>query len=728
MLDGMKGIIRYVSAMAWFTFVSIFLLILCLSVSALDQVETDIEFEFLDGTNLDIDVTVDVYSVTLPANGVTYTQNDIQSLSNGNPEMMGAIKISVKGLVLDQLQASFPNSDIISIQELPIFSSGVFTDTYRLSFLPSFFSLNESVDVDDFVNGFLDCGAYVNYSFTLKSYAGWNQSYSFTILGPIGYKRTNGNVQQNKINWVLKTAGKPSEKNAQLTILETNPTTSFSQNESLHVEFFLNFTNSKNPVLIIRLQGFSIEINSYEILPDFLSNIHAIPADAIRLTILQNLTSWESVKNQTFDPTYELIKPILENSSFNQTIIRQFSWVNTTLDLASEPYNISSMDNLPAITANYQDESITFTICNISSRVVFGLINAGATLNISAKDVIIGDNLDHIPFPYNGTILFPEHVFLNEQNQYTWDAATPIKGSFSSTSNPEYTEKNMTTTYEIELKNTDLNLLSFFTGRTEVTMGLHLKEIQKRNITEIPFQFILPKKIQLSFLNSDAFRVCTEENVFSESQIQEFTIYQKSIFQSRSKMLFPLIKGNAQFDQSSFEKSLQWDGNISSMKEDNPIIISSSMQTAFPLAFEFSIIPPSLSIQTLNLSFSGITDQDVTYSMVFPKGVYIDVNDSLNRAIVKRTPDGNMFFSVSFSASEGGKIDSVLLTMKPSGLYILGIFIPCIISILITIILFVLVFIIRKKRRTIPPSQNDVSSNDYQQEDYYIPPPPSKRK
>ena len=729
MFDGMVGNIRYLSVMVGFLFACFVVLILCLSVSATDQVQTEVVFDIIDGTHMAIEVDVDVYSITLPANGITYTRSEIQSLSVSNPEMMGAIKISVKGLALSQLKESFPESLIVSLDELPTYDSGIFSDSYRLSYLPSFFSLNESVDIDSYVNGFMDCGAYINYTFTLKSYAGWNQSFTFILPPSIDYKQTNGEVQQNQITWIVKTGGIPAEKNAQITLLSTNPTTSFSENESLHVQFFVDFKHPEVPVLLTQLQGYLISIAQYEMIPDFISNLKSIPADAIRLSVLQNMTSWTTIKNQTFNPAFYQIKSMLENSSLNQTITALFSWVNSTTITVREPFNISQMDTSPPIKANYLDNSLTFTICNISSRAVFGLINAGAQLNISESDVNFGDNLQDIPFIYNGTLFFPKYILLNNQNIFPWDINNPIRGRFSSMNANEYNKKKVSSTFEIDLKSTDLNLLSFFTGRAEASIELYIKETQKRNITEIPFQFSLPEKIKLKLLNSDAFRVCVDEQVFGEHQIQQFTTYQKNLFLNRAKNLFPLIKGNAGFDQDYFDESLKWDENISMMDGVDPIVVSSSLHTSFPLNFDFSLIPPRISLQPLNISFSGITDQDVVYSMIFPKGVAIDVIDTLERADIKKTTNGNAYFSISFNETEGGKINSVLVIMYPSALYILGMFLPCIISILIAIVLFVLMYIIRKKRKSISSSQYNGPTHDYEQEDYYIPPtPPSKRK
>jgi hypothetical protein len=152
------------------------------------------------------------------------------------------------------------------------------------------------------------------------------------------------------------------------------------------------------------------------------------------------------------------------------------------------------------------------------------------------------------------------------------------------------------------------------------------------------------------------------------------------------------------------------------------------MQTTYPLVFDFSIIPPQVSIQPLNLSFTGIAHQDVTYIMKFPKGISIDVSDALNRVDVEQFPDGQYGFTVSFDREEGGTIDSVFVSMHPSGFYIIGMFVPCIMSFIVTVILLFIVFIIRKKRKGMPPSSKEMQHTDYEQEEYYVPPPPSKRR
>jgi hypothetical protein len=534
-------------------------------------------------------------------------------------------------------------------------------------------------------------------------------------------------VNQNRVTWDITTRGDAAEKDAQMTLLYPNPTTQYTENASMHVQIILNLKQIEKPVLTLQFQALSIDVSDYNITPSFISNVKVLPSDAIRLSVLQNLTSWPLIQNQIINPAYIHVKSLIENSSFNQTIYSRFNWVNETIYDLKEPYNTSQMDMIPPISANFTDNSFHISICNISARAFFGLINAGALTNISNQDITIGDNLDSLHYPYNGTFLFPSFILLNNENKFQWNTNNPIQGTFSSSNTPQSKKNDIKSEFEIDVKNTDLNLLSFFTGKTELSMGLYLKETQNRYTTQLPESFTLPKNIKIPLLPSDAFRVCVEEKVFTEKQINEFLNLNKELFHNQLNTIFPLIKGESHLDKTIFEESLIWDKNISLMDNNTPITISSSIHTSFPLLFDFSIFPPAVSIQTLNLSFHGIPDQDVNYSMIFPKGISIKVEDELDRVLIQEQDDGKIRFTLSFNASEQEKINRVLCTIQPSALYILGMFMPCIMSIIITIVLFLIVFFIRNRRKTIPPSHPETPPQD-DNEEYYIPPPPSNRK
>jgi len=727
MLGAMRGKYCY-AIMIFFTFCLLSVLVIeSHNVRAIDNVENEVLLAFDNGVFLQVSLTTRVYEITLPANGMIYTSSEIQSISSSNPEMMGAIKISVKGLNSDQLQESFPLATITSLQELPVYSQGVFTDEYEIFLSSDFFMVNTSINIEDLIIGLLDSGAAVNYSFPLQSYRGWNHTYHFELPTFLTYKVTNGNVKQNIITWHVQTMGESSVKQAEMNLNYKDPTTSHSKDTSLDIGFIINSTQPEKPILSIAYAAKKISLNSSNILPSFISNVEALPADAIRLCILNNLIDWNAIQNQTLIPIHEQVTALIESSSFNQTIDTIFSWKNETTTECNEPYNTSNMDSMPPITGMFEDSDIHFTICNISSRAVYGLTNAGATVSIENTDVNFGDNFQTLSYPYNGTLLLPKNVLLDNKNIVSWNQDTLLNGTFSSKNAPSYSNQDINSSFLIDIESTDLNLLSFFTGKTELTMGMFLQEKQERNVTLIPSEFSIPPKIALLLYNADVFRLCVEEQVFTNDQITSFLSNSAVQFKNRSSALFPKIKGEARTKRSLFDASLNWDKDISTMQSDNPILVSSSMHTAYPLSFHFSIIPPTFTVVPQNLTFEAIPNQNVTYTMVFPKGISIDYNDSLDRAFFGITPDGRSYLEVSFNASEGNLVNNVVCYIYPSSLFILGLFVPCIVSIFITILLFIVVYILRNKRKNMKYEPKE-HHTPYEEEEYYVPPPPTKRK
>jgi hypothetical protein len=271
-----------------------------------------------------------------------------------------------------------------------------------------------------------------------------------------------------------------------------------------------------------------------------------------------------------------------------------------------------------------------------------------------------------------------------------------------------------------------LNLLSFFTGKTELTNGVYIREVQKNSVITVPSMFSLPSNVNISLLNADAIRLCIQEEVFSQQDVASYLDNHKVIFRNLSKTIIPTLKGNSQSDKTNFEESLIWDGNISTMDGTYPVEVVSYMHSSYPLAIHFSLFPPSFEISSQNLTFSGIPNENVTYTMLFPSGISINIEDTLNRAYVEKIGD-KVQLRVSFNNTEGQIIDVVSCRIHPSFLYIIGMFTPCILSIIITLILFFVVYLLRKKRNNYRGSKvhhRDNGEQGFEKQDYYVPPPP----
>ena len=220
-----------------------------------------------------------------------------------------------------------------------------------------------------------------------------------------------------------------------------------------------------------------------------------------------------------------------------------------------------------------------------------------------------------------------------------------------------------------------------------------------------------------------------EENVFTEEDVTVFLTTEKLLFETRIKNILTdsELDFEGHINRGEFEESLTfWDGEIASMDAELPVKTVSYANSPYPLSFGLSFIPPDFNISDQSFSFNSIQNQSVTYKVVFPHGIEkVVISDSLERVVKGRLSDGRHYMEISFDASESGLTDDVTCKLIPSTLFVIGVFMPCIISFIITVILIIVIYTIRKKRRRskgIVVSEEEVS--DYEDQDYYVPPPP----
>lgn len=695
------------------------------------SVHSTIDIVLIDGNSFTVEFTADVLFITLAASEMMYSREDIKQVS---PEMLGAIKYALKSDMVSQIRSSFPGCRIHSLYELPLYESGVFRDVYNVSLTPSFFSMNESISTHELINGMLDAGALVNYTFPWTAKTGWDNTYTIMLSDEIGYKRTNGLVKQQRIGWeVLNRAGTINERMGTLTLMDNSPTTDPLQNETVSFLFSLDCRTPETPFMSLKVQAHRLAMDKYGILPSVLSLPPSLPADAIRLLIAQDLTTWDQLRNHSFLQYEHVVMDHVTQSSFNQSFLVSFAWDEKTTIDCSEPFTIDAMDEKPPVVGTLNDPSVQVLIQTISARAFFGLINAGALSTVTADDVNFADVVDDNPLPSTGLLYLPSQVLFDQDSVISWNHSTMFSGSFASKDPPSYQKQEINRSYHIDVKSTDLNLLSFFTGRTEVNLGLGFEKNRNIYVMNRPPELYIPSAIDISLVNADAFRLCVEEDVFNATELESFIFKHETELENMSKRLFPSIKGTAVSDTRIFETSLLWDGNISTMSDDDPVIIHQTMQSTAPLSCEVSFFPPQFSFASQNLTFVGVAEETVTYNMTFPKGITVRIESSSQPIVQITTEDGSSMISVTLNASDTARIATVVLSMNPSLTYVIGLFMPCILSVFITLILFFVVFIIRKKRNAYrQKNQYQPSSDgesDYQNEDYYVPPkPPSARK
>jgi hypothetical protein len=687
-------------------------------------VEAEFDIDFVTGNTLNVNIIIDAYKLTTDQ---TY---DADGIKGASEQELGAFRLLLYQMLNAQLGVTFQNANITNFT-MPTFDGERFNEELTVELTPSFFGLDESVNVDDFINGILDMGGRVNYSLNLKAEPGWNNTYLVGLHHSLEFMRTTGSLRGDDISWTVRNWKEefPDEV-AEMQLGKKNPTTPSLSSEDISLEFILDSKDAEQVSLENNIVIRGADIQVYNILPDFITNLDFIPADGIRLFVDNGFITWEDCYEKTISPLEEIIIQTIESSSFNQTLDISFSWDSATTADCLTPYQISNMDNEPAVRAILTDDDIALKIFDISSRAVFGLIHSGAGANISEEDINFGDGLNNIGHDYSIKLFMPSGLYIDGENAYIWNDTLPISGIFEADDAPSYSDEDKSTIVEIEVKSTDLNLLSFITGTTELTFELYMRETRNYNVTTLPDAFTLPEKLAIDYLNSDAFRLCIEEEVFSKENINTFLSDDKTHFESLLLQILPGLEISGNVNRDVFEDSLiLWDGNLSDIDAYPPVKTESYAYNSYPMSFDFSLLPPSVDIPTKTFNFSGLPDQEVTYKMIFPHGLSINVNDPSNKTKVAEMEDGRYYFEIKFSDSESDLTVEILCKMSPSALFVIGIFLPCIISLVIAIFLVIVIYLIRKKRKgkKITPTFDEEEITGYEEEDFYVPPPPGSK-
>jgi hypothetical protein len=698
------------------------------------QVEATIVSTFETGSQLSIRAQMIVNRIS-DIYETTYTRQMIEATTDS--DALAVIKNQLHILVKNQIEETFQNADVSAITKKPSYEKPYFVDEFRVNLTASFFSYNGSMNLTNFINGVLDMGATVTYHFNIQAEQGWNITYRFVLPSTTALTYAN-TAETNPITWVVRNwDGNDTGKDATLSINSKNPTTSTLEVEDIGLEFTLDTRTVDDISFTDSIVVKKMNVRSYAVLPEFVTGLGIIPADGIRLCIDSGLFSWADLLEKTILPIEQQTTPIIENSSFHQSLNLSFAWDAQSTTNCSNPYNITDMDDSPAIRADFTDPNVNLQICQMPARAFFGLLNAGAAASISSVDVNFGLGLDGIIYPYAIWLYLPTNISLNGDNVYSWNKTTPISGPFLSglQPTPAYTDEHIETRIEIELLKMDLNIPSVFTGKTELTASTKMKEDDRLYVIRRDGELLFSPKVNITFLNSDAFRLCSEENVFSESQISSFLTQKTDMFQQRLSKIFPglLVKGI--IDRKIFSNSLVWDGDISAMDDVVPVVVSNYANEVYTVGFNVSLWPAGLTIAPQRFTFEGVDNQTVTYRIIFPRGITVNASDSAGKPLITgKTNDGRDYVELSFDAGSATQSTVLSCVLNVSPVYILGLFLPCILVFILLVVLVVIILLIRKKKgglrrgkkKLFEPEDNEPS--DYGGQDYYVPPPPSSKK
>jgi hypothetical protein len=671
-----------------------------------------------------------------------YSRQAIEDMATTNPYVMGAIMLRLHESVKAQVESAFTNSEVDTLNTMPTYQKPYFIDDFQVNLTPAFFQYNELVNLTTFLTAFLDMGATVTYQFNLQVELGWNTTFTYTLPKSmvLGYANTaDTNPETNTVTWIVRNwAGNEPAKQAVLSIQSKFPTTSASEKEDIDLEYTLDTRSVNNISFIDSILLKKINVRAYNIIPSFITGLGSLPADGLRLCIINGLCTWTDVFEKTIQMIEQQTTPILENSSLQQSLEFSFQWDSDSTTNCSTPYNITHMDDAPAVRANFIDSDIRLELCQIPAKAFFGLINAGATASLSSTDINFGLGLEGIRYPSQFILRLPSNLSLAGENVYIWNKTVPITGLFTSEiqPNPPYTSEYIETFIEVELQKMDLNIFSAFTGKTELTASTKMRQDDYLYVIRRSDDFSFSPKINISYLNSDVIRLCIQENVFSEGEINAFLSEKTMQFQHRLSEMFHGLEVKGTIDRTVFSDSLIWDGDISAMDDVVPVIVSNYATEVSTVGFNMSVWPAELNIAPQHFILQGLENQTITYRIIFPRGITVNATDSSGKSFIAGTTnDGQAYVELSFGNESLTLPTNLTCILHVSPVYVLSLFLPCILVFLLLVVLVVILYLIRKKKGGLRRGKGklftpeDTEPEEYSEQEYYVPPPPpSNRK
>jgi hypothetical protein len=223
--------------------------------------------------------------------------------------------------------------------------------------------------------------------------------------------------------------------------------TSSLEKEEITIDFYLN-AQSKKTDLSTNINLKSINISSYEFLPDFITGLEVVPSDGLRLFVNNNLVSWAEIYQTTVKKIEGEIKNKIETEIFNQSLNLISVWDADTTNNCITPYDVEEMNNEPSAILILKDSDINLLIENMPSNALFGLVNAGATANLEGNSINFGEELKNIGYDYNITLEMPNDILLEGKNSYTWNENKNFSGEILSENAPYYQNEDMNSIIE----------------------------------------------------------------------------------------------------------------------------------------------------------------------------------------------------------------------------------------------------------------------------------------
>ncbi|HDO19646.1 MAG TPA: hypothetical protein ENG74_02860 [Thermoplasmatales archaeon] len=654
-------------------------------------------FEFLDGANLSMELKLDVHKITVFDR--VYSAEDIRD-NYGETGAAFGLKLFeyVRDTLRDRVfsgcnvEIGIPYVDEASLSyssSNPYNPPVTFYIDGNISLTGEFFDYQIS-SVDKFLNGILDMGGCVKYSFEFLSPPGWNISYNFGTPEYIEIREVEKGIlspEGNDVRWEMENWNGMEEKalDGYVVLREKQPTSDL-QNDDLRLD--INFDLRDIDVTHFRctLQVNAVDVSHLLDLPDFVSDLDVIPSDGIRLFADLGIISWDDVYSNVIAPFKEDVEGKIKNLFGDVDITFNVNLSSTSN--CSHPFNITHMDIHPPISANLSGELEKF-VYNISTKMFLGFIYAGGSATLTDDDL----GLLTIGYPFTAHVTLPEDL----SQEVEWNDSTSLNSTLEYANAPLYEDERTARIIDMEIKSIDLDLIGLFTGKAEVINRFDAKD--KYLIYRIkPYNGIkAPESISIDFLNADLIRLCIEEKLFSREVIDSLFNERMLLAEQAFSQTLGVPELKVYPDERGFDESLEWDGDIRNMDDAYPIVIPIYSSIPKKATFSFSLFPFSFKVHNMSFECRNIPGQSTKYRFVFPPGVKVECNDSSGIVSINTTSDNKVVVEVQFDGYEDIEGITISCSMDIPPLMVFTIFLPFLLIIFVIAILIVIVVTIKRK-------------------------------
>jgi len=228
-------------------------------------VDANISIEMNSATDFKIKISLDV--VKAVAFGVEYGKSEIAGLmistNEDDIEARAIIKNYLHESLANQINKTFRNANVCTTYKKPNYVNSVFYEEYDVNLTATFFGMNTTANAHNFVNGVLDMGAQVSYTFNLYADAGWTNTFTYILSSSMGLVSANPDIppDNNRMSWTVQNrAGDGGNKQAKLSIRLKTPTTQAQTIEDISLEFELDARNTRSVSLKTNILAKVIDI------------------------------------------------------------------------------------------------------------------------------------------------------------------------------------------------------------------------------------------------------------------------------------------------------------------------------------------------------------------------------------------------------------------------------------------------------------------------------------